>query len=143
MSSLPRTASSQPITTPSEAGRFTATTQFIVRRRVPLSILLFAAMLTFDLYRGVQPGNLFDLRDPVAVGAGLLALLGVALRSWAAGILHKGTEITTVGPYRMIRNPLYAGSFLMMIGFTTLIATPLTLLIVMGPVMLIYALTVT
>jgi protein-S-isoprenylcysteine O-methyltransferase Ste14 len=42
---------------------------------------------------------------------------GEAIRIWAAGHLKKEEVMTTGGPYRMIRNPLYLGSFLMAIGF--------------------------
>ena len=43
--------------------------------------------------------------------------LGEAIRIWAAGHLRKEQVMTTGGPYRSIRNPLYLGSFLIAIGF--------------------------
>jgi protein-S-isoprenylcysteine O-methyltransferase Ste14 len=46
--------------------------------------------------------------------------LGEAIRIWAAGHLRKEQLITTGGPYRIIRNPLYIGSFLIAIGFCTI-----------------------
>ena len=42
---------------------------------------------------------------------------GELIRIWAAGHLQKEQIITTGGPYRAIRNPLYLGSFLLAIGF--------------------------
>lgn len=42
-----------------------------------------------------------------------IALLGQALRVWAAGHLEKSREVTTSGPYRFTRHPLYLGSTLM------------------------------
>ena len=42
---------------------------------------------------------------------------GETIRIWAAGHLRKEEVMTTGGPYRMIRNPLYLGSFLIAIGF--------------------------
>jgi protein-S-isoprenylcysteine O-methyltransferase Ste14 len=51
----------------------------------------------------------------VAWGASL-AVVGEALRVWAAGHLEKGREVTSSGPYRWIRHPLYAGSTLMAVG---------------------------
>jgi protein-S-isoprenylcysteine O-methyltransferase Ste14 len=43
--------------------------------------------------------------------AGLVvAVLGEALRIWAAGHLEKSREVTSSGPYQWIRHPLYAGS---------------------------------
>jgi protein-S-isoprenylcysteine O-methyltransferase Ste14 len=43
--------------------------------------------------------------------------VGELIRIWAAGHLRKEQIITTGGPYRSIRNPLYLGSFLIAIGF--------------------------
>jgi protein-S-isoprenylcysteine O-methyltransferase Ste14 len=45
----------------------------------------------------------------LAIG-GLVALLGEAVRIWAAGHLEKGREVTTSGPYAFTRHPLYVGS---------------------------------
>jgi hypothetical protein len=50
--------------------------------------------------------------DTVAVGAAI-AVLGEALRIWAAGHLHKSSEVTSSGPYRWLRHPLYVGSSVM------------------------------
>jgi protein-S-isoprenylcysteine O-methyltransferase Ste14 len=41
---------------------------------------------------------------------------GEALRVWAAGHLEKGREVTSSGPYRLTRHPLYVGSTVMGIG---------------------------
>lgn len=53
----------------------------------------------------------------LAWGAGVAAL-GLALRTWAAGYIHKERELTTGGPYAHTRNPLYVGSFLVGLGVT-------------------------
>jgi len=51
-----------------------------------------------------------------AVGAVVVAA-GMALRVWAAGVLDKGGELCTDGPYRCVRHPLYVGSFVAAVGF--------------------------
>lgn len=51
----------------------------------------------------------------IAAGA-LLALLGGALRAWAAGTIRKNVVLTTGGPYAHTRNPLYLGTFFMGLG---------------------------
>ncbi len=53
-----------------------------------------------------------------SLGAGaLVAAAGEALRVWAAGHLRKGEEITSSGPYRYLRHPLYCGSAVIGVGF--------------------------
>lgn len=53
----------------------------------------------------------------LAVGAGL-GLLGLFIRGWAAGTIHKEKELTITGPYAFTRNPLYVGSFFLGLGIT-------------------------
>ncbi len=47
----------------------------------------------------------------------ILVTIGELIRIWASGHLQKEKILTTGGPYRFIRNPLYLGSFLIAIGF--------------------------
>lgn len=49
--------------------------------------------------------------------AGLLvAVIGEAIRIWAAGHLEKGREVTRSGPYRWTAHPLYVGSSVLALG---------------------------
>ena len=62
----------------------------------------------------------FWLARPTAVSLGLgsvPALIGLGLRLWASGYLRKGEVLATGGPYRFCRNPLYLGSFLLLLSF--------------------------
>ena len=45
----------------------------------------------------------------LAIGAAI-AVVGEALRIWAAGHVEKGREVTSSGPYQYFRHPLYVGS---------------------------------
>ena len=47
---------------------------------------------------------------------GVVALIGEAIRMWAAGHLEKGREVTRSGPYRFTRHPLYLGSAIIGLG---------------------------
>lgn len=44
------------------------------------------------------------------VAGAFVAAAGAALRLWAAGHVEKSREVTSSGPYRYVRHPLYVGS---------------------------------
>ncbi|MFC2156776.1 methyltransferase family protein [Acidobacteriota bacterium] len=51
---------------------------------------------------------------PLSIGIGILiALLGLSIRAWASGCLKKEKELAVSGPYRLTRNPLYLGNFIL------------------------------
>jgi protein-S-isoprenylcysteine O-methyltransferase Ste14 len=52
---------------------------------------------------------------PILLGA-CVGLLGLAIRTYAAGYLHKQAVLTTTGPYARTRNPLYFGSSILTLG---------------------------
>jgi protein-S-isoprenylcysteine O-methyltransferase Ste14 len=55
---------------------------------------------------------------PEAFAAGLvLVAVGESLRIWGAGHLVKNDVLTLTGPYAYVRNPLYAGTLLIGLGF--------------------------
>ena len=51
----------------------------------------------------------------IAVGA-LVGIIGLCIRAYAAGYLHKQEVLTTTGPYARTRNPLYFGSSFLALG---------------------------
>jgi protein-S-isoprenylcysteine O-methyltransferase Ste14 len=54
----------------------------------------------------------------VSLGVGaVVGVAGEAIRFWASGHLEKGLEVTSSGPYRLSRHPLYVGSSLLGLGF--------------------------
>ena len=75
------------------------------RLRVPLGFLTAILFLVFS-----QPSW-----QTIAIGAPI-ALCGVAMRAWASGHLRKNAELAVSGPYAYTRNPLYFGSFILVIG---------------------------
>jgi protein-S-isoprenylcysteine O-methyltransferase Ste14 len=81
---------------------------------VPLGFLCGAIFVLFARPRPLT----------LAIG-GVVALLGLILRAWAAGHIRKNAELAVSGPYAYTRNPLYLGSFLLGIGFTVASGQPL------------------
>lgn len=77
----------------------------LARLRVPLGFL--SAVVVLWLARPTRT---------TLLAGGTIALLGEALRIWAAGHLHKSREVTSSGPYRWLAHPLYVGSSIMALG---------------------------
>jgi protein-S-isoprenylcysteine O-methyltransferase Ste14 len=78
---------------------------FFVRWRVRLSYPLAIAVLYFS-----RPTP-----RSVLLGA-LVGIVGLWVRAYAAGYLHKQEVLTVTGPYAYTRNPLYLGSAILTLG---------------------------
>jgi protein-S-isoprenylcysteine O-methyltransferase Ste14 len=85
----------------------------VQRARVPAGFLIAFA---FALFARPTPTSLLWSLPVIALGLGL--------RSWAAGHLRKNEELATGGPYGWMRNPLYAGSLIVALGFVIAAAQP-------------------
>ncbi len=77
----------------------------LARWRVPLGFVTAVAALV--LARPTQTSWWVGLA---------VASVGAAIRVWAAGHIEKSREVTTSGPYRWTRHPLYAGSIVLALG---------------------------
>jgi len=109
------------------------------RRRIAISLIGFTGLVIFNVFiLKTIPHHPLAVKHPTVAAALLLLILGMFLRSWSAGTLNKSRVLTTVGPYSLIRNPLYVGSFMMMLGFCLLCRDWLTLAFVCGPLVLVY-----
>jgi protein-S-isoprenylcysteine O-methyltransferase Ste14 len=78
---------------------------FFARWRVRLGYVL--AVVTLWLARPAP--------HSIVLGA-LVGVIGLAIRAYAAGYLHKQSVLTVTGPYARTRNPLYFGSSILMAG---------------------------
>jgi protein-S-isoprenylcysteine O-methyltransferase Ste14 len=135
------TAVKPPLADP-QNGPWSRMAAYLVRRRVRLTLAVIIAMMVEDVLTGVRPHSIFMPGDPASLAGCLMIVAGLAIRSWSAGILKKTRELTTTGPYAVIRNPLYVGSFLVMSGFCTLIGDRENIFIVLGPIAGLYFLQV-
>lgn len=88
--------------------------EFLARFRVALGWV--CAPLVFIL---ANPSN-----ESMVVGTAV-AVIGEAVRVWAAGHLYKAREITSSGPYRHFRHPLYVGSSIIGVGLALAAANPI------------------
>jgi protein-S-isoprenylcysteine O-methyltransferase Ste14 len=77
----------------------------VARWRVRLGYLLAVFVISF-----ARPTPKY-----VAIGAAV-GIIGLGLRAYAAGYLHKQQVLTISGPYAYTRNPLYLGSAVLTLG---------------------------
>lgn len=115
---------------------------WLVRRRVTISLVTFTALVAEDVFEGLKPHGVLAWSDPHTLAGLALIAVGLAVRSWAAGVLRKSAEVSAAGPYSIVRHPLYVGSFLMMLGFCALIDDAENIWFVVGPLALLYTLAV-
>lgn len=78
---------------------------FFMRWRVRLGYPLAVAVLWFS-----RPSP-----SSILLG-GLVGALGLLIRAYAAGYLHKQEVLSVTGPYSYTRNPLYLGSAVLALG---------------------------
>jgi len=86
---------------------------FFARWRVRLGYILAVVLL---LLASPTPQTI--------VLGGMIGLLGLVIRAYAAGFLHKQEILTTTGPYAYTRNPLYFGSSFLAILFVWALVEP-------------------
>jgi protein-S-isoprenylcysteine O-methyltransferase Ste14 len=110
--------------------------------RIRISAAVLGVLVVQNWLLQTVPSSIPALTDPLGLLALTLIALGLALRSWAAGTLRKGVALTTWGPYRLCRNPLYLGTILLISGFCALVPHVLNVLVLGIAVTAGYALTI-
>lgn len=93
---------------------------FVAKHRIRATTIIVLLLLVWKFVSVGPPDAVAD-RHSRYLGIGLiLVACGLSLRTWAAGTLRKHQGLTTTGPYSIIRNPLYVGTFMMVGGFAIL-----------------------
>jgi protein-S-isoprenylcysteine O-methyltransferase Ste14 len=95
--------------------------QRIARWRVTLGFVFAAVVLWLASPTGTT----------LLIGA-VVALVGEAIRVWAAGHVEKSREVTRSGPYRFTRHPLYLGSSIIGVGVAIASGSLIVAAIVIG-----------
>ena len=97
------------------------------RVRVPLGFLIAGAVFYF-----AEPNGQWLLAGfPIAV-------FGMVFRLLAAGTIKKDFQLAETGPYRLTRNPLYFGSFMLAAGFAVMSGSLLAVALLLVPSAAIY-----
>ncbi len=81
--------------------------RLLQRLRVPLGFVFALIFLLF-----ARPESL------TLIIGGVVSIIGLLIRAWAAGHVRKNQTLAISGPYAYTRNPLYLGSFFLGAGFT-------------------------
>jgi protein-S-isoprenylcysteine O-methyltransferase Ste14 len=94
-----------------DSSRLPPLSRFLVRRRT-----FFSWALPLLLVLSADPWG------PLLVTGAALVAVGVGIRLWASGHLFKSERLATSGPFSHLRNPLYLGSLVMLLGYCAMSA---------------------
>jgi hypothetical protein len=100
--------------------------------------LRFAILYPIGLYLAI-----FTYPDGHSLRWGVPVLLaGVLVRLWSNGYAIKMGKLTTSGPYAFVRNPLYVGTSLIILGFAVILKILLPGVIFFAAIILVYRRTI-
>lgn len=100
---------------------------YLQKYRVHIARVMFLLLIAYVF--GYERTAINSLLSPLGMMGVGVVLLGVVVRSVSAGVLHKNDMLATDGIYAIVRNPLYLGSLLGLIGMNVIIYDPLMALV--------------
>ncbi len=109
----------------------------LAKYRLQLALITVLIVLFIQFFV-LKNNPLSPFTDSIGNIGFIIVMLGVFLRSWAAGIISKNKVLTKTGPYSICRHPLYLGSLLMAIGFILIISNPYLWIILVLFMFLVY-----
>jgi protein-S-isoprenylcysteine O-methyltransferase Ste14 len=92
----------------------------VAQERIRWTTVAFFVVLLSEILLGLSPRNPLNFADLWIASGTISLVLGLLIRTWAAGTLVKKKRLISDGPYALVRHPLYLGSILLMLGFTLL-----------------------
>jgi len=111
---------------------------FFIKNRIPFSFLVVIVLLVRFFVAQKRPFSVFDIYTVWGVVGAILLLFGVFFRSWAAGVIFKRKKLATVGPYALVRHPLYVGTFFIATGFIIILGDLVNIIVAACLVLFIY-----
>jgi protein-S-isoprenylcysteine O-methyltransferase Ste14 len=103
----------------------------VVKYRVALGFLFGALFPLLTIPNKYVCLSKLTMLNRYTILAGLpFAVLGECIRTWSSGVIVKNRELATEGPYALVRNPLYVGSFIMGLGIAVMSGSPILLALV-------------
>lgn len=96
---------------------------FFSKIRVKVAQVTSFFLLVYCFF--INPIEIAPLQETKGVIGAIIALLGALVRSLSAGYINKNKFLASQGLYALTRNPLYFGSFLIVVGLNIVIWNPL------------------
>lgn len=93
--------------------------RLLKRYRVRSGQIIFWALFIYLFF--INPIMIDPLYEAKGFIGLLIATLGLLIRSLSAGYISKNQELASAGLYALTRNPLYFGSFILLIGINIII----------------------
>lgn len=111
---------------------------WLAKKRLIITRIGVMLILVKLIFAGAKPvGILADHFSTAHLGI-ILIVIGLFIRSWAAGMIHKNKVLTTTGPYALCRHPLYVGSLFLALGFALIINDLLLWIFLAAIIVLVY-----
>jgi protein-S-isoprenylcysteine O-methyltransferase Ste14 len=98
-------------------------TNLFGKNRVKAAQIIFWSMFAYCFI--IEPITIAPLTETRGVIGSVIALLGTLIRSLSAGYISKNAFLASSGLYALTRNPLYFGSFVILVGLNIVIWNPL------------------
>lgn len=97
---------------------YTPLFRWLGKKRGKVGTFFIIVSLLYAFFGKTPPVDFIgSLDQPKTVICWVLLLVGVWFRIWSAGYVKKNMEVTCIGPYCLVRHPLYFGSLLMYLSF--------------------------